>query len=241
MNKKVGTKRHEVASLIERAILTGQFKAGSKLTELKIAAAVGVSQGCVREALLELEGKGLVVKYPNRGSFVIDLSEEDLVYIYQLRRELEPMACALAAMQIRPERLKQLQQCLDEMRDNAEERDYLAFTSSDFRFHCLIWEAQPNHYLEKMLKSICRPLFAYDLVRRYASMPLNFDLAIGHHRRVLKALQTRDASLVSKVVRRMVERFFREDLAEFQRLQEMYEEVVVSSEDPFLSLSRTGN
>jgi DNA-binding GntR family transcriptional regulator len=216
MRERAKTKRQEVARSLETRILTGQFAPGSKLTELKLATEIGVSQACVREALQELEGLGLVVKQPNRGTFVINLKGEDLAYIYQVRRELEPLACALAASQIKQQRLDELRGCLEEMRKAAGLGDYEKYVHADYRFHLLIWRSQRNHYLEKLLKEVCLPLFAHELLRRFSSGPSRFDMAFKQHERIIKALETRDPVLVSKVIRRIIERFLRHDLSELE-------------------------
>ena len=89
----------------------------------------------------ELESFGLVVKFPNRGSYVIDLHPMDLIHIYQVRSELEPLAWFLAAAQMKQQTLDRLRSCVEEMRDAARKRDYRAYSSLDYRFHCLIWES----------------------------------------------------------------------------------------------------
>jgi len=219
MARQYKTQRFEVARLLERAILEGLIRPGIKLPELLLSRELGVSQASVREALQHLESAGLVVKYPNRGSYVIALTPEDLVAIYQLRQELEPMACALAAERMGPESLDALQACIQEMQTAAKQHDYRAHSNADLRFHRLIWEAQPNRYLEKLLKVICLPLFANDLVRRNPTAYLNYERSTRQHTLILRALGTRDPSLVQKVVRRLTRRFLRQDLVDFSLLQ----------------------
>ena len=200
MARHYKTQRFEVARLLEIAILEGLIKPGIKLPELLLSRELGVSQASVREALQHLESAGLVVKYPNRGSYVIALTAEDLVAIYQLRQELEPMACALAAERMGPESLDALQACIQEMQTAAKQHNYRAHSNADQRFHRLIWEAQPNRYLEKLLKVICLPLFANDLVRRNPTAYLNYERSTRQHTLILRALGTRDPSLVQKLV-----------------------------------------
>ncbi len=222
---KRSTKRLEVARQLENQILTGHLKPGTRLKELRLASELGVSQASIREALQHLESRGLIVKYPNRGSFVLNLEASDLVHIYQVRSELEPLACALAAEQIRQETIDMLQSCIDEMEAAADRRDYLAYSDADLRFHRLIWQSQPNRYLEKSLTSICLPLFANDLLRRYPGAYLNFAGAGRQHRRILAVLKTRDASLVKKVATRLMRQFLRQDLTDFERLRQISEEI----------------
>jgi DNA-binding GntR family transcriptional regulator len=219
--KRNKTKRHEVARQLENAILAGRLRPADRLPELKLASELGVSQACIREALQELEALGLVVKHPNRGSFVIDLTGDDLVHIHQVRCELEPLACAMAAVTANQAMLDELERCIEQMRTGGEKRNYQAYLDADYRFHLLIWQSQPNRYLEKALKTICLPLFAGDLVRRSSTAYLNFDRAVKQHRLIVKALRTGDSALVTKVTRRLIERFLKADLADYAQLRRL--------------------
>jgi DNA-binding GntR family transcriptional regulator len=212
MRREPKTKKHEVARTLEGAILDGRIGLGTRLTELKLASELGVAQSSIREALQELESLGLVVKYPNRGSYVINLLPVDLIHIYQVRTELEPLAWFLAAAQMKQETMDELQSYMDGMRTAAQKRDYRTYSSLDYRFHCLIWESQNNPYLAKTLKALCPPLFAHELVHLYSSTNLGLNRAVRQHERLLAILHVGDPSLVLKVVRRMMRKFLRQDL-----------------------------
>ncbi|MCI0423819.1 MAG: GntR family transcriptional regulator [Acidobacteria bacterium] len=229
------TKRHQAARLLEKAIMTGQLRPGERLHEMKLASELNVSQACIREALQELEGLGFVIKYPNRGSFVMDLTKQDLRQIYQVRRQLEPLACALAAPLLEQEKLERLQDCLREMEVTAENHDYRAHVDADFRFHVLIWESQPNRYLERTLKAVCLPLFAGALVRR-PSTDVNFSRIVRQHQLILSALQTGDASLAARVMQRILDRFLRQDLLDYFKLAKIVDKADGSKDRPLASL-----
>ena len=59
-----------VQSELERMILSGELPPGEKLTEVALAARLGVSRGPLREAFRMLEEAGLVRTEKNRGVFV---------------------------------------------------------------------------------------------------------------------------------------------------------------------------
>lgn len=205
---------------MENAILTGQFHPGDRLPEMRIAQELGVSQASVREALQDLEGLGLVLKYPNRGSVVTQLSGDDLTYIYQIRRELEPLACGLAAAHMTAGDLAELDGCVAAMRAAGEAPNFGVFSAADVRFHRLIWRSQPSRYLEKSLRAVCLPLFAFDLIRRHGHPHGGLAHTIRQHQLVVRALRSRDPALVTRLMRRMVERWLRQDIADYDSLQE---------------------
>jgi DNA-binding GntR family transcriptional regulator len=210
-----GAVAERIADALEQGILTGVHRPGERLTELTLSRELGVSQASVREALQTLEARGLVVKQPNRGTFVLEIDAVTLRHLFEVRRELESLACALLAPGLTRETLDALNNCLADMEAGAARNDYPLFLDADLRFHRLIWQAQPNRILERSLTQTCLPLFRYDRIRRYATRYENFRHSLSQHRRIVEALQTGDAELARRVTRRMVDRWFREDLSDY--------------------------
>ena len=69
---------------LEQMILSGRLAPGEKLTELTIAAKLGISRGPLREAFRMLEEAGLVRITKNRGVFVRDIPVEEAIEIFDL-------------------------------------------------------------------------------------------------------------------------------------------------------------
>src|SRR5581483_4751728 len=60
-----------VAARIEEMVASGQLQSGRRLpSERRLAELLGVSRGSVREAITELEVKGLVKRRPGSGTLV---------------------------------------------------------------------------------------------------------------------------------------------------------------------------
>ena len=79
------TLKSRVVSAIRGAIFAGQFAPGDPLRELHLARDLNVSQPTVREALFELEKYGLVVRTPNIGTVVTNLSSDEIREQLELR------------------------------------------------------------------------------------------------------------------------------------------------------------
>src|SRR6476469_6512540 len=77
---------------LERMILSGELAPGSKLTEVALAARLGVSRGPLREAFRMLEEAGLVRTEKNRGVFVRDIPIDEAVKIFDLRTAMDELA-----------------------------------------------------------------------------------------------------------------------------------------------------
>src|SRR5262245_25650567 len=74
---------------LRERIVFGGFAPGDRLVEAELANRFGVSKTPVREALLTLEGEGLVVLRPHRGAEVTRLSVDEWNDLIFLRDAIE--------------------------------------------------------------------------------------------------------------------------------------------------------
>ena len=92
-----GTLARDVRSQLSRAIVTGELPAGAPLSEPVLAEKLGVSRAPIREALIELELRGMV-EFDERGrTRVPTLTRDDLREILAVRTAIDPLAARLAA------------------------------------------------------------------------------------------------------------------------------------------------
>src|ERR1700761_5059706 len=91
------SKSREVFERLRNAVWSGDLEPGAALREAVLAKQLGVSQVPVREALLQLEHLGLVVRVPDRGTTVTRLTRTEIVQMMDVRRHLEVFAFQLAA------------------------------------------------------------------------------------------------------------------------------------------------
>lgn len=76
-------------------IILGELAPGEKINEIQIASDLGISRSPLREALRILENERLISNIPRKGSFVTEMSLEDLSEIYQMREMIELYALKL--------------------------------------------------------------------------------------------------------------------------------------------------
>src|SRR4029079_13437814 len=84
--------QQQLTNALRGAILSGRYPSGSRLPQVEVAEAFGVSPVPLREALVALGREGLVVRRPRRGWYVVRLEESDIREIYELRSLLEEKA-----------------------------------------------------------------------------------------------------------------------------------------------------
>jgi len=142
----------KVFEQLEDAILSGQYKQGECLNELKLSEDMGVSRTPIREAFRQLELEGLVIYTPNRGVVVRGFSKEDIRDIYQIRSMIEGMTARRATENITPELLKELEETLELEKFYTEKGDAEQISALDSRFHDAIYQASGSRLLIKTLK-----------------------------------------------------------------------------------------
>src|SRR5215471_17334619 len=109
------SKKARIVASMRDAIVSGAIKSGEQIVEGKLAQELGVGQGLIREALIELEHQGFVQRTPFSGTQVTELTLQDAQQIFDLRIELEPLAFFLAGPNAYGPHIAQLK----EMADNA--------------------------------------------------------------------------------------------------------------------------
>src|SRR6516165_118419 len=91
--------REKVIRALEAAIVAGELQPGVIYSAPALAERFGVSATPVREAMLDLVSEGFVEPLRNRGFRVIELSDEDLDNIAQIRLLIEvPIISQIAAL-----------------------------------------------------------------------------------------------------------------------------------------------
>lgn len=203
--KKPVTNADRVLLAIQNAIVEGDIPAGSKISEPELARRFNVSRAPLREALARLERCHLVQRIPNAGARVVSLSTENLLSLYQIREELEGLACRLAAENMPESEIEEMRQLLDkhleEQRVSEGESYYQE--AGDLDFHYRIILGSKNDYLINIL---CDQL--YFLVRMYrvqlGMTGPRVSRAFDEHRAILNAIASRDGELADLLMRRHI-------------------------------------
>ncbi len=203
--EKENTKSESLTEILIEAIVEGSLEPGSKISEPELAKRFEVSRGPLREAIMRLEGLGLIERIPHVGARVITFSPEKLVEIYAVREALEGMAARLAARYISQEELLSLELLLAKHSKHIDEVAGASYfhQEGDFDFHYRIIQASRN---SKLIALLCDEL--YHLLRMYRyqspraqSRPKE---ALNEHKYILQAIRNRDEELAEMLMRRHI-------------------------------------
>jgi DNA-binding GntR family transcriptional regulator len=189
--------RHDVRDGIVRSILAGEYGAGDRLVEMRIANEYGTSQGPVREALRELEMLGFVRSEPHRGTYVRDPWQRGMLELYELRAALEEFATRLATPVLATD-ASALQDEIDAMAAAAARDDVKGLVEHSEAFHRIIIEASGNQLLGNVWGSLA--------IRDHTELTmvtLSPDLATvaTSHQPIVDAIAAGDIELACRVSR----------------------------------------
>jgi DNA-binding GntR family transcriptional regulator len=191
--------KNVVAAVLEHVrhkIITGAFKPGQRVSESKIASILDVSRSPVREAFRVLEGQGLIETLPRRGSFVAQISVNDLCELFELRKLLEFHAidCIQKRAKKSPDKFKALVNDLETKLYKKPNR--LTVTPG---FHERMVMISNNHRLGELYKVLEGSLLRYWLIYYYRKKEI--DTSFQHHRKIVSALKRENCFEAKKLLK----------------------------------------
>lgn len=202
---------------LEEAIFLKEILPDEQLPpERELAQMFNASRLAVREAIAELEKRGLIEKRlgAKGGTFVLPITlkareyakeqivdqRELLNELLEFRSYIEPEAAALAAARITDEELKALRELIDASRQSNTRE---LFRSLDVKFHLMIAKASRNTFVENAVRQIRIKInLGLDL--------LPYDDTIKEdsnekHAIILKALSDRDGAQARALMKKHLE------------------------------------
>lgn len=203
--KEAITAADRVLVQIRTAIVEGEIPAGTKISEPELARRYDLSRAPLREALARLERCHLIERTPNAGARVVKLSIEGLRSLYQLREELEGLACRLAAEHMTEHEIAEVRALLDQHLSTQRVREGESYyqEAGDVDFHYRVILGSKNPYLINILSDEL-----YFLVRMYrVQLGMNgprVSRAFDEHKAIINAIANRDGELADLLMRRHI-------------------------------------
>jgi len=151
--KPAASLRDRVLERVRSDIVSGRSGPGTMYSVPSLASELGVSTTPVREALLELSNRGMIVPMRNRGFKVQPSSLEDLEHLFELRELLE----RFAVVNIAKQRLKDaepLRELADAVAAAVKARDVRGYLETDRAFHEALVSRAGNPHLTKMIMDL---------------------------------------------------------------------------------------
>lgn len=144
------TKKNQAYEAIKKIIISHKILSEEPVTELSLSKSLRMGRTPIREALNLLSRDGLITLIPNKGFILNQIKNEDLIYIYQIREALDPLAAKLAAKRIQFSMLEEIERKFH-CENNADFKHGRNFSR---KLHSLIYKFCGNPYLIEIFKSL---------------------------------------------------------------------------------------
>ncbi len=136
-----------VADRLREAIVLGDLRMGSTLSEAELGQELGVSRTPVREAFRHLSQEGLIEITPYKGAAVFQISAEQLLEIINFREIIECSALTVALETNSEALVREVGSVIERMSKAVEEGDVRSYLAADADFHLAIVSSAKNSYL----------------------------------------------------------------------------------------------
>ncbi len=203
LSEKVAT-RDKVYSILSKAIFQGNLKPGQRLVESKLAKLMKVSRTPIREAIIELEQKGLVVSSPPKGVKVAPLpTKEELTEFYDINSVLRGLATKKAVHNITPQEIKHLEEIIAESEHFIKEGSLRKIADLNIKFHHIIEQSSKRKELISLLDNVYKK--SRERFSEIISQKKRQAESIEEHKIILQALINKDEELVERLMKKHIE------------------------------------
>jgi DNA-binding GntR family transcriptional regulator len=203
------SKKARIVTSLREAIISGAIRSGEQIVEGKIAQQLGVGQGLIREALIELEHQGFLQRTPYAGTQVTELTLQDAKHIYDIRIELEPLAFFLAGARADAQYISELREMAEKTRIASKAGDLESFFENHLAFRRKVWTLSGNRYLQQILERVVIPLYALYVIRQSYNLEGILQTTIDcteHQDRILAAYEQKRFEEAREVARYFLKR-----------------------------------
>ena len=185
--------RDIVFEKLQKAVFSGKFKSGDRITEKEIAEELKVSRTPVREALYRLASTGLIKIIPHRGFIISRWSSKEIKDVIELRIALEIFAVKLAIQRILPNEINELKTLIVKMDKAVKKEDMMKASHLNYLFHNKIILASKNKELFEVTEPIKNKIHHFRIISIFT--PNRLKESYEEHKKILDAIINKDIEL----------------------------------------------
>jgi DNA-binding GntR family transcriptional regulator len=172
---------------IRKSILDGTLEPGARIAQHALASEFGVSHVPLREAIQRLEAEGFLAVHPRRGAFVMPLSVEDAIEIFELRATLEVKALRASMAALTSEQL-QIAREICAAGDGVT--DVVSYGELNVQFHRALYAGAGRPRLLAMIETLWGNAARYSMLLRFKGD--HFERSQSEHWDLVEAAVNRD-------------------------------------------------
>ena len=184
---------------IRNKIIHRQMFPGNRIIEEDLAQELGTSRTSIRSALQLLRQDGFIEIIPNRGSFVVQPTMEDIIALYDIRLTLEVGAIKAAVEHADADTIKHLERNLKQQAELNDSFSISAYSDLNREFHWQIAKSSHNPYYERFLAEVYNKVEVYML---FYDKSIDNSYSYASHEEMLAAIREHDVErAVAAVIR----------------------------------------
>ena len=146
----------EILSAIEEDIVFGVLPPQSRLIEERLSERFDAKRHVIREVFSTLEDLGLVQRVPNKGAVVTELTPEEVLEIYEVRRVLETYAGSTTPLPVSQELVAKMEKTQKKHELAVKEERFRDVFHLNIEFHRQQYSACPNKHLVQTIDDYAR-------------------------------------------------------------------------------------
>ena len=181
----------QVAQQLRDLIFSGELSPGAFVDETGLCEQWAISRTPLREALKVLAAEGLVRHEPRRGSFVNEVTEQDLDDIFPVMALLEGRCAFEAAQQATDADIAVLEDLHHQLERNATQGRIPEYYAANYAIHEAIIAIAGNKWLAQVIGDLRKILKLARLQQLNA--PGRLSQSLAEHMAIFAALKARDA------------------------------------------------
>ena len=186
-----------IVRALEEDIIFGRLAPGARLTEDSLLSRFPVTRHFVRQALVQLEQMGIIIRERNKGATVRSLTPSEVQQIYAVRELVQRQAALLIPLPAADRLIADLLAIHKEHGEHIESGYLRGVHETNDRFHLMLFGACGNKYLVQTIELYMR----YSLPVRANSMAdrTSLDIAHSQHALMIDMLKGRDNWLLAQL------------------------------------------
>ncbi|CAG9298350.1 GntR family transcriptional regulator [Celerinatantimonas diazotrophica] len=180
----------QIYQYLKQAIISCKLEPGRAISEKEIASSMDVSRQPVREAFIQLAKCSLVRVYPQRGTYVTQISIKSVLDGQLIRSSIECALMERLTALISAEQLENLTYLLSQQQHAIDTQNYQLFLHQDDAFHqqfALIADCPLAWETIETVKAVMDRVRYLDLTREST-----MEQVLSEHRAIIDALANRD-------------------------------------------------
>jgi len=181
---------------IKNMIVSQELRPGERVVHDSLAKVLNISRTPVKKALTRLVELGLVVNSHKGQTFVRQLSNNEIVMIYDVREVLEGLSARLAANNANFAQIEVMKKIFDSFRTPMAHSQWKDYAKADLKFHEFLAQISNNQILCEIFQRSILHLYS---IR--ANRVKSVDVSLREHLEVIAAIHDRNPELAEGKMR----------------------------------------